>query len=110
MTYTDEKIKTVSGSATMSNLRRSPTFWQVDSSAQTDAVLQAALLYFPGWTVSVDGATTATEIAAGSGRIQFHVPSGMHHINIEFRRTTIRLLAELISLVTLVAVVVIWRR
>jgi hypothetical protein len=109
MIYTEEKIKIVSGSAMISNLRRSPTSWQVESNAQTDAVLQAALLYFPGWTVSIDGAKTAIEIASGSGRVQFHVPSGMHHISIEFRRTTIRFVAELISLVTLAAVIVIWR-
>jgi hypothetical protein len=108
MAYTDEKMKVLSGSAIVSTLRRSPTFWQVESNAQTDAVLQAALLYFPGWTVSIDGTKTATEIATGTGRIQFHVPSGMHHISIEFRRTIIRFVAELTSLMTLVGVIVIW--
>jgi hypothetical protein len=108
MGYTDEKIKVISGSAIVSNLRRSPTFWQVESNAQAGAVIQAALLYFPGWSISIDGAETTAEIAAGTGRIQFRVPSGMHHISIEFRRTTIRFVAELISLMTLIAVIVIW--
>jgi hypothetical protein len=110
LTYTDEKIKVVSGSAVISNIRRSPTFWQLETDGKTDALLEAALLYFPGWTISVDGARTSTEIATDSGRIQFRIPPGMHHINIEFRHTAVRLVAELISLVTLMLVALIWFR
>ncbi len=108
--YIDEKIKILSGSPAISNLRRSPTLWQMEAQTQTDAVLEASLLYFPGWTVSIDGATIPTEIAADTGRIQFRVPPGAHRINIEFRRTTLRFLAEAVSVLSLAAAVVIWFR
>jgi hypothetical protein len=108
MTYTDEKITVVSGSAAISKIQRSPTLWQLEVDSKTDALLEAALLYFPGWTVSIDGTKTSTEFAADNGRIQFRIPSGMHRIEIEFRRTTIRLVAELISLATLMLMTVIW--
>src|SRR5216117_1936951 len=42
MAYTAEKIKIVSGSAKILNLRRSPIFWQVESDVQSAAVLEAA--------------------------------------------------------------------
>ena len=108
LTNTDEKIKILSGSAVISNVRHSPILWQAESDAQTDSLVEAALLYFPGWAVSIDGANVAMEVAADSGRIQFAMPAGMHRIKIEFKRTTVRFVAESISLLTLVLVIVIF--
>ena len=107
--YTEDKARVLSGSATILGVQRAPTFWTLESNAQTDTMIEAALLYFPGWTVSVDGRESPIEIG-NTGRIQFRVPAGMHHIVIEFKRTTVRLVAELVSLSTLLIVIVLFFR
>ena len=107
--YTEDKVLVLSGSATISGIQRTPTFWTFESNAQTDTMIEAALLYFPGWTVSVDGREIPIEIG-NTGRIQFRLPAGMHHVLIEFKRTTVRLAAELVSLSTLFIVIVLFFR
>jgi hypothetical protein len=106
MPYTDNKAFVVSGSAVITRIERRPTFWQLETQGQTDALIEAALLYFPGWTVSVDGRNAPIEIPE-TGRIQFRVPSGMHQVSMEFKRTTARFLAELVSLLALSSVIVL---
>jgi uncharacterized membrane protein YfhO len=96
--YSDEKAFILSGTTAVSNIERTPTYWRMDTNGPSDAVIQMGLLYFPGWSVSVDANAVAGEIAE-SGQLQFRVPAGSHRVAVQFRRTTIRLIAELISLV-----------
>ena len=109
MPYTDEKVRTVSNSATVTALQRSPVLWTMQSIAPDETTLEAALLYFPGWTVSVDDINTPIEIAEDTGRIRFHIPSGIHQVSIEFKRTPIRWIAEVISLLALLTAISLYR-
>ena len=56
-------------------------------------------LYFPGWTVYVDGVRTEIQYQdpAYRGLITFAVPSGAHTIHIVFEDTKLRKLATLVS-------------
>jgi hypothetical protein len=100
--YTENKVSVVSGTATVSKIERTPTFWQMDISGQTETIIQPELLYFPGWTVSIDGKPVTSDIGE-SGRIRVTVPAGLHHVAVQFRRTTIRFVSELIGSVTVLA-------
>jgi hypothetical protein len=104
--YAAEKIRVISGTVNVSGIQTSPTAWNLETNAATDAVVEAVLLYFPGWTVSVDNDTTPITIP-DTGRIQFQLPAGTHHVEIEFRRTSIRLFAEILSLLTLLIVMML---
>jgi dolichyl-phosphate-mannose-protein mannosyltransferase len=108
--YSENKISTVSGAATVSKVERTPTSWRMETNSSTEAILQVELLYFPGWTVLVDDTPVATQID-GAGRMQFRVPAGAHHVAVQFRRSAIRFTAELISALTFLALVfILWRK
>ena len=82
---------------------------QVESARATLAV---PLLYWPGWTATIDGQATPIEAAPDLGYIQIEVPRGAHQIAFELGRTPLRSIAELVSLAALVGVVAcgVWVR
>lgn len=64
-------------------------------------------LYFPGWTVLVDGKPVNIEFQDQNhrGLITFNVDKGIHRVNINYVETKIRLLADMVSLASLVVVI-----
>lgn len=105
--FTAEPMRVISGDAALTALRHSPSFWTVESNSSTSSIVEAALLYFPGWSVSVDGVEVPIDIAVNSGRIRFRIPGGTHHAAIQFKHTPIRMLSEIVSILTLAGVVVL---
>lgn len=67
-------------------------------------------LYFPGWNVYIDGVRQSLKDVwwqdpAHRGLITYFVPSGTHAVSIVFERTMVRLMSEIISAVSIAAVV-----
>lgn len=61
-------------------------------------------LYFPGWNVLVDGKKVPIEFQdpANRGLITFFTEKGQHLVTIKFTETKLRILADVISLISLV--------
>jgi hypothetical protein len=62
-------------------------------------LIQAGLLYFPGWTATIDGMKGPQEIASGTGDMQVRVPAGNHRLDLALGRTPTRFYGELLSFV-----------
>src|SRR5207248_7425223 len=101
--YTDERFHAVSGDAKISALESSATLWSARIKCMTDSLVQASVLYFPGWTTTIDGMKVPEKIAAATGDIQFRVPAGDHRVELMLKKTPPRFYGELISLVTLLS-------
>jgi hypothetical protein len=56
------------------------------------------LLYFPGWQATVDGAPIATNPHPGNGLIDVRLPAGEHTLLLHFGETTLRTLADILSI------------
>ncbi len=88
------------GEATAVQLERRATrqVWtaQIESERATLAV---PLLYWPGWSATLDGQPSTIGAAPDLGYIQIEAPRGAHQIVFELGRTPLRLAAELISLI-----------
>lgn len=88
------------GEATAAQLERRATrqVWtvQVDSERATLAV---PLLYWPGWSATLDGQPSTIGAAPDLGYIQIEAPRGTHQIVFELGRTPLRSIAELTSLI-----------
>ncbi|MGB6564305.1 MAG: hypothetical protein WBE69_17035 [Candidatus Binataceae bacterium] len=73
-------------------------------------------LYYPGWTVLIDGRETAVTPAPAFGTISFLIPPGQHVIAVELLPTPVRRFALMVSMLTfallLLAAVIswVWRR
>lgn len=69
--------------------------------AQQRDVLIIPTLYWPGWVAEADGEELAVTPAEGSGLITVDVPAGEYTLTLKLTRTPPRLLAELLSSLTL---------
>jgi hypothetical protein len=105
--YQSEKIHSVFGDAKVSLLVMHPVSWSAQIKASTPSVLRANLLYFPGWTATVDDASVETQFEPQTGEIQIAVPAGEHRLKIELRRTNARLYGEALSLAALFVLIAI---
>lgn len=61
--------------------------------------LTLALLYFPGWTATLDGAPLPVRPHPETGLLDLHVDAGAHTLVLAFRETNLRWWADFVSLV-----------
>ncbi len=61
--------------------------------------------YYPGWRVWVDGEPVPIAPSNPEGLITFDVPAGLHTITIRFTETPLRLIADILSLASLVTLI-----
>jgi hypothetical protein len=80
--------------------------------ASQPATLTFDLHYFPGWQATSNGQALGVAPHPGSGWIDVALPAGEQTLTLRFGATPLRRTAEIISLVTLAALVMllIWRR
>ena len=57
--------------------------------------------YFPGWRAYIDGEEVTIEPTQGQGRISFVIPAGEHVIRLQFEELPLRMVADVISAISL---------
>lgn len=80
--------------------------WQINT-ADSGATIMFPTLYWPGWRAVVDGKPTEIEPASGSGLIMIDLPPGDHFVNLQLGKTTVRWIAELLSLMAILLVLLL---
>lgn len=80
--------------------------WQANVSTGP-ALVQFPTLYWPGWQARVDGERQPISATPGSGLIAVELPAGIHTLDLRLARTPVRLVAELLSLTT-VLLLLLW--
>ncbi|MBN1121910.1 MAG: hypothetical protein JXJ17_12585 [Anaerolineae bacterium] len=60
-------------------------------------------LYFPGWRATVGSSPVEVTPYGPEGLVSFEVPKGAHNVGIAFKSTPLRRVAEIVSLVSLLA-------
>ncbi len=63
--------------------------------------------YYPGWQVRVDGKAALVAPSSPEGLLTFDIPAGLHTITVRFAETPLRLLADAISLLSLVVLLLV---
>jgi hypothetical protein len=101
-TWTPRNVHVIDGRAQIVGLETTPQVWTLDVHATEPSLLEATLLYFPGWTVSGPHGPIAVEAAEGTGLIRFRVSAGEQRLRLSFERTPPTRLGTALSIVTLV--------
>lgn len=86
-----------------SNLQK----YEVVNSQNSNINLQINTFYFPGWKAYIDG--KSTNIAYSNdplARIHISVPAGKHKVDIRFKDTPIRIISNLISLISIILLLI----
>lgn len=100
------KIEIISGKAEIKEIKRTTTTHQYEIYASKAPRILENTLYFPGWTVLVDGKMTDVQFQDPEyrGLMTFYVPEGDHTIDIIYKETKIRQYSNIVSLFTLIAI------
>jgi hypothetical protein len=97
------------GKAVIKERERTSTLhgYTVDASRRT--LMRENTLYFPGWKVLVDNEAVPVEFQSQKNRgiMTFFVEKGKHEVVIRFEETKLRMLANVISLVSLLVLLVL---
>ncbi len=94
----NEKVFIANGHGSLSNIFSNGNDIQFTANLETQSIIQINTLYFPGWIASIDRKRTRINATNALGVIQLLVPQGIHTIVVKFTETTIRLIADCISL------------
>jgi hypothetical protein len=100
----DARVDTISGRARIVQLARTPVYHRYQVNAKTNAVLRENTLYFPGWTIRVDGNGVPIQYQDPNSRglMTFSVPQGMHIIVVQFSETKLRLISDYLSIFSVI--------
>ena len=99
-------VRMLSGEAPVEQTERSPVSSSVRVQAKDSGTAEMPIAWFPGWEVRVDGEPVATEPAKPTGLIRFTLPAGEHTVEARLTRTSPRLVGDILSLLSLAALVV----
>jgi len=93
--------------ATLEGVRTGPFFAEawVDTPQAFRVVVNR--FFYPGWRAWVDGKPVEITPEAEWGRFTFPVPAGRHHLAVRFGETPLRLAADLLSVLSLLALALI---
>lgn len=98
----------VSGQAEVLNFENRSNRWQFKANVKETASIEVPVFDFPEWEVKVNGKKVAHSHDNFLGRIRFDLEPGKYQVKGEFKNTGIRNLANFISLVSLLVLVVIF--
>lgn len=101
-------IEILSGKAQIKELSRTSITHRYLINAETQTSVKENTLYFPGWTLLVNGEEKNISYTDPGypGIIKFSLPKGLYEVELTFRDTQIRSLSLLISVTTAIALLV----
>ena len=101
--HAEKKIEVIKGKGRVGNLFFNSKKMAFLLNNKTEVAVQANIVYFPGWQVKID--KNPVEISyQNRGLITFLAPSGKHQVAILFKETTARIVADAVSLTSLLIV------
>ena len=96
----------VEGGGSIKETVHKATYRKFDYNSQEESRVLLNILYFPGWTVYVDGKEVSTifQDPMYRGLMTIRVAGGQHTIEVVFKDTRLRQISELISAVSLLII------
>ncbi len=101
----EQKIEVREGRADVSGVSLRPLSYRFDVTSAEGAMIAVHTMFYPGWTLTIDGAEDQFHYEK-EGILEFPVTAGTHQIHIYFRETGMRKIADSVSLLSLLWLVV----
>jgi hypothetical protein len=98
------------GSTVVSNFVNKSNIFKFDVQVDKTAVIHVPVYYFPNWEVVVNGKDYPISFDNYLGRISVTLEPGNHSIEGQFKNTPIRTAANIISLLSLIVGIIVWRK
>lgn len=99
----NKKIEILTGNAIIRELKRTPNYHLYIINVKANTLFKENTLYFPGWTLNVNGKPYLFNYKNPSHRgvILFNLNPGIYKVEISLRDTSIRKISKTISLLSL---------
>lgn len=75
----------------------------------SDSKIEMPVTYFPGWQVLANGIVQKLLEPSIQGLITFELPKGIYNINLELKDTPVRIMGNIISVISILIVVIFLR-
>ena len=72
-----------------------------------DGVIRLNIIYFPGWRGFIDREETTISYINDKGVIEINVPKGKHTVRFSFGETSTRLISDIITLASFIALLIL---
>ncbi|MBI2031294.1 MAG: hypothetical protein HYT08_01630 [Candidatus Levybacteria bacterium] len=107
--YPKQRVEVIDGSAVIKGFSKKSNLHIFEVDAKSNTTLVDHTQYFPGWRAYVDEKPVEIEFQDINyrGEIEFKVPKGEHNIKVIFTETRLRLFANLLSLFSFIAIILI---
>ncbi len=99
----DTKVENLNGQELINITTITPKKILLNVYLPTPRVIQVNTVYFPGWIVSVNGEKANIDYNNEGGLIRINLAKGQNNVQVIFSETPLRLGADLISLISLAA-------
>ena len=108
--YAKAQIELIAGKAKVTDIKREYIRHNFRVEAKNDVSFIDNTQYYPGWKVKVDNKQVPIQFQDPNhrGLIVFSVPSGVHAVSVVFEETKTRMVANLISLVSFIVVLLLF--
>ncbi len=96
--YYPQALVGLSGPIEFSEIARRTARQEYLVEAPARTMVESALFYYPGWTLTIDGAPAAVAPIPGRGTMEFEGPAGRHAVVLDLQFTPVRRNSLLVSL------------
>ena len=102
--YPKKRVEIISGKGRIINFTRNTKSQKFQTEGENELSIISHTQYFPGWRAYVDGVQVPIQFQDGHwrGQIIFSVPKGRHEIKLSFGESFLRLVADSISLISII--------
>lgn len=99
------RVEVIGGDGKIADFQKNNNLQRFSVVANKNLQIVSRTVYFPGWTVKVDGKKTPIQFQDPNqrGLLVFDVPKGEHKVEITFEESKVRLIANIISILGLIA-------
>lgn len=108
--YPKERVEFAAGMGSIRNFTKNSFKQSFTVTSTTAATLVNHTEYFPGWRVTVNGKNVPIEFQDQNyrGEITFAIPAGENKVSVIFGESKIRFIADIVSLVTVLSILVLF--
>lgn len=105
----NEKVVIMKGKGSIEKITYNNKKITFTTKLDNDSVININTIYWPGWTVYADGKKVDINYSNPQGIIQINIPKGKHAVEANFSETSLRLIGDIISVISFLFLVLLSR-
>ncbi len=106
----EQKVVIVKGSGKIENINPTNNSITFTADLKNKSTIQVNIIYWPGWQAKLDGSLIRISYNNPYGVMMLSVPKGKHIVQFNFKEDTLRLVADFISLLSFVILIILVTR